>query len=140
MNMNQKTKKLAYTALLIVIGILTIRVFYSIYSQVTMEGQPTVVNGAVRERGSYIDVLLTIQNNKNTDTSYRWEINFYGDQRIVNSFSDKVKSGSGLMHATSYAAPEDKENIRANIKVYEEDKLIDDRMYYLNDSKPQVIE
>jgi hypothetical protein len=97
-----------------------------------MEGQPTVVNGAIRERGSYIDILLTIQNNKDTNTQYKWEINFYGGQKVVNSFSDRIKAGSSLMHATSYPAPKDKENIRANIKVFEEDKLIDNRTYYLN--------
>jgi hypothetical protein len=106
--MRQKTKKFAYTALLVLIGILTIRVFYSVYSQITMEGQPTLVDGAVRDRGRYIDVLLTIQNNKNVDTVYRWEINFFGDQKVISSFSDRVKAGSSLMHATSYAAPKDK--------------------------------
>ena len=135
--MSPKKQRTILFILLLTLGFFGLKIASSISSRLQLSGQPSEVSGTLEERGDYIDVLLTIQNNRDRDILYNWEIIFHGNGVETASFAETVKSGNSLLHITSFAAPLEKKSIvKAEIKVYEEERLIDERIYFLNSTYP----
>lgn len=132
---------------LIFLGLLVVTIGYRVYNnQVKLSGPPTGLRVSVEQsRGDYIDVRLSIRNNMDTETVYNWSITFfYGNKERVHPFSYKIKGGSGVGQIISFLPPldlplQEKENIKVGIKVYEEGELMEDRVLYLNSTRPQIV-